>query len=644
MIITFIKDIMDIKELKIKLIKANAAYRLGYPIINDSEYDTFLDIYKSKVSEEEYNEFRTSLLEKKGDINHPYIMGSLDKVKSDEDDAGLEKWLNKVKQNNTALHVSAKVDGCSLRLEYKNGELIDAVTRGDGYAGTSIYNKAVYFSPMSISNIFTGSIRGECTLTKTTFRQLCENTKTECKNLRNSTVGLVNSKEVEIENVSLLNFVAYEIIGKDISRAVQYELLASFGFDRPTNKVIYIDNKTISELKAELNTFFNSILDSAQYDIDGLVLTPFNHSIFENVYIPDNTIAYKTNQLVKETKALDIEWNISKAGYFTPVAILEPVELGGAMISRASLYNVQNVRNLGIAYGSIVTVLKAGDIIPAIVNVNNTSLTETVLISIPTICPHCKNTLKNDGLELRCDNIKCPGQSLLKVTDFILKIGIENVSTKSLENFGIITFDDLIKWQPNPKYKSQKKFYDELLKKVFNNNKQTILTSLDFDGVGSKIINKLIEAFGFDNVINGRIEINGPIALPKGIKETTINNFIIPLEENRSIFNMIISDNRYTEPQVVKSVSPNTASLPLVNKSYCFTGALNTMSRTDAQKKVEELGGKTASGISKTLTYLVTNDTESGSSKNQKAKLLGVTIIDENEFLKHISNIEFDLG
>lgn len=626
-------------ELKLKLIKTNAAYRLGCPIISDAEYDIILDQFKQAVTEEEYNELRTSLLEKTGEVEHPYIMGSLDKVKSDEEDVGFEKWIKVVKAEE--LHASAKVDGCSLRLEYKNGELINAVTRGDGYRGTSIYNKALYFAPVSLNIPFTGHIRGECTLTKTSFRQLCENTKTECKNLRNSTVGLVNSKEVPIENVSLLTFIAYEIIGSWQTKADQYQKLIDMQFTVPTNKNISITGRNISEIKNELNTFFNTLLTESSYDIDGLVLSPSTNKIFENEYIPKNIIAYKTNQLVKETKLLGVEWNISKAGYFSPVALLEPIELGGAMVGRASLYNVENVRNLNLAYGSIVTVCKRGDIIPAIINVDNTKLTEPKVIHIPTVCPHCNVTLITSGVELRCTNTKCKGQSLLKVTDFIVKIGIENVSTKSLENFGVITFTDLFSWRPDSNYKSQVKFYDEIIKKIFNNSKVNIFTTLDFDGVGSKVINKLIEAFGFDNVINGRIDINGP--LPKGIKETTINNFFIPLQDNKLIFDTIISDERYSEPQIQKS-TVNSTNLPLVGKSYCFTGSLNTMTRPDAQKRVEELGGKSASGISKTLTYLVTNDTESGSSKNQKAKLLGVKIIDENEFLTHINNVEFDLG
>lgn len=640
MVINLLRKLMNSKqyELKLKLIKTNAAYRLGCPIISDAEYDILLDQFKQAVSEEEYNELRISLLEKEGEIPHPYIMGSLDKVKSDEEDTGFEKWIKAVKAEE--LHVSAKVDGCSLRLEYKNGELVDAVTRGDGYKGTSIYNKALYFAPVNLNIPFTGHIRGECTLTKTSFRQLCENTKTECKNLRNSTVGLVNSKEVPIENVSLLTFIAYEIIGSWRTKSDQYQKLIDMKFTVPNNWIIPI-NTNIPDLKKTLNAFFNILLNEAEYDIDGLVLTPSTNKIFENEYIPKNIIAYKTNQLVKETKLLDIEWNISKAGYFTPVALLEPIELGGAMVSRASLYNVENVRNLNIAYGSTVTVLKAGDIIPKVCNVDNTKLAEVKLIPIPTICPHCNTILITSGVELRCTNTKCKGQSLLKVTDFIIKIGIENVSTKSLENFGIINFTDLFKWRPDPAYKSQIKFYDEITKKIFNNSKVNIFTALDFDGVGSKIINKLIEAFGFDNVINGRIDING--VLPKGIKETTINNFFIPLQENKLIFDTIISDERYSEPQIQKS-TVNSANLPLIGKSYCFTGSLNTMTRPDAQKRVEELGGKAASGISKTLTYLVTNDTESGSSKNQKAKLLGVKIIDEKEFLTHINNVEFDLG
>lgn len=624
---------MDSNILKQQLIETNLKYRAGVPIISDTDYDKLLDVYRLQVSEEEYNEFREKLFEVPGKVKHPYIMGSLDKTKADEGDDSLQKWITK--NNAYGLFISSKIDGASLRLEYKDGVLVDAVTRGDGEYGESIYNKAIYFVPTKLNTNFTGNIRSEVVLSKNNFSKLCEIDNTEYKNPRTSTVGLINSKEFKVETISLLKVVTYELMGESVTKEVQYNFLKKLGFE--TAKYITLSNNT-SNIKNEMIELFNVWLDECDYEIDGLVITSMYNNIFENIRIPKKTIAFKANTLSKNTTIIDIEWNMSKSGYLKPVAILDPVELGGAMIGRATLYNYQWVKDRNIHYSSTINVLKSGDIIPRIMSINNINC--STKIEFPTNCEYCGTTLIEEGVELKCPNKNCSEQELLKISQFIKRLGIEDASTKSLRNFGILSFDNLINWRPDSNYKSQEKLYKEILKKIFNIKKTDLFAALDCNGMGEKTVNKLINFYGFNNILN-KIFLCYPQSLPEGVGIITVENFKETLDYNIELYNKIINDSRYSEP--VEKQNPNNVNAYLVGKSYCFTGKLNTMTRPQAEEMVIYAGGKIA-GVSKNLTYLVTNDKDSGSSKNKKAQDLGITLINEEEFLKQVNNITEDIN
>ena len=605
-------------------------YRLGTPITSDIEFDEGLELYRTMVPSEEYDIFRDSLFEYTGEVKHPYIMGSLEKTKSD-DIQTLAKYMKRVNPAdfNDLIHVSSKIDGCSLRVEYRDGVLINAVTRGDGILGTSILDKARHFIPTTLCDKFTGNIRGEVTLTKTSFITLCENDDKQYKNLRNSTVGLVNSKDYKLENIKLLHFIAYEIMACNQTKAEQYSTLEQMGFEIAKNEtILYTD---LNEFKNKLDEIYDKFYSECEYDIDGLVITPTTNNVFENEYLPKNIVAYKKNQLVVKTKILDIEWFISKNGYLTPVAILDPVELGGSVIAKASLYNVRNVSMLQPKYGSIVTILKSGDIIPKVLECDNNNSNKT--IEIVKKCPFCgTDTVFNSGdVELMCPNKSgCKEQKVTKVTSFIKKIGVENASLKTFKNWNIYTFEDLVNWQPDESYKSQTKVYGEMLSKIFRAPKAKILGCLDFDGIGETQMNKILTIYTVEQILSNQIDCTN---LPEGVGAITIDNLYKCMDDNRATFELITGDPRYSEGFVkVERVSGK-----LDGKSFCFTGSLNTMGRTAAQKLVTQNGGTVLSSVSKTLTYLVTNDTSTGTSKNKKATSLGISIITELQFLDMVN-------
>ena len=215
------------------------------------------------------------------------------------------------------------------------------------------------------------------------------------------------------------------------------------------------------------------------------------------------------------------------------------------------------------------------------------------------------------------------------------RLGVENASLKTLKRFNIWTYSDLIQWQPNTS-KSEQSFYNELITKVFTSSKEKLLGAIDFEDIGEKTFEKIVEAYGFDKVI--AFTKSTLIPLIPGVGEKTLQKLLEDIEMNVEVMNMFINDYRYSPSTMKLDDSGYASDGILKDKSFCFTGALNTMSRKEAQDKVEALGGTNKSGVTKGLTYLVTNDTSSGTSKNRKAKELNVIVINEKEFIQLISN------
>ena len=256
----------------------------------------------------------------------------------------------------------------------------------------------------------------------------------------------------------------------------------------------------------------------------------------------------------------------------------------------------------------------------------------------PLECPCCGSKLVRDGVNLRCVNRNCKDQVISQVTQFIKKLGCKHSSDATLDKLGIHSFDALVKFVPDKKYKTQVKLHDELLKNVFTKSKQELLAATNFIGLSETLINKIVDFYGFENIEAGKYA-----GLPNGVGELTLQKFKDSILENLEIVNKFINDSRYN----YSKISLDSFGTTLSNKngmSVCFTGKLFTMSRAEASKKAEAAGFEVKGGVNKGLTYLITNDSSSGSSKNRKAKELGTKVIDEQEFLKLISNSSEDMS
>lgn len=610
---------MNKEELKQKIVDANKAYRFGVAIMSDIQFDTLVEEFQAKYPDE-YDEFRNSLNEKsdKAKIKHTYVCGSLNKTKYDEPKT-VQEFLKKY--CNKSISISAKLDGLSGIATYKDHKLVSFATRGDGYEGEDLLNKAPYIKGLlpEISPFFDGeiSIRGELILKDDDFEALCK-TKT-FSNPRNAVAGLMNQKEFDINDMSKVSFVAYTVLGPAYTKEQQFEILNSFGFETAWNIILDYDKNTIVE------ELFNYANQQFEYETDGLVISSPTYRN-EDEYRPKAQVAFKTNTQTFQTRVIDVVFDgPSKNGLHIPVAILEPVEIGGVIVGKATLHNLDFIEEKGLKIGSIVNVVRSGDVIPKILSVVKNDDT-CVDIELPTECNCCGSELIRDGVNMRCMNKDCHDQVIHQITHFIKKLGVKNASNATLENLKIFSFDDLIKFVPNKKYKTETKLYSELLDKVFTKSKQDLLAALDIKDVGETLINKIVDFYGFDNVVAGNY--NG---LPSGIGELTLNKFKENILENLEVVNKFINDSRYNYKEVTPSNSRNVVEHI---GSVCFTGALNTMTRSEASKKAEEAGYEVKGGVTKGLTYLVTNNCNPTSAKGKKAISLNIKIISENEFLK----------
>jgi len=622
--------VMKIEDLKERISAANLAYRAGTPIMSDQEFDDLLEKFQNLVSEAEYNKFRDTLHEVKGKVKHPYILGSLDKLKSTEPEA-LGKFL--LKNVKTKLNVSAKVDGISCRCHYENGKLKNASTRGNGTFGEDLTDKISLVKGVvqNISRKETLDVRGELVILKSDFADFVG----EFANPRNATAGLMNRKDYDIETIKRVSFIPYTILGDKFTKAEQLKILADEGFNVAWNIEIDPPNEADEKLISQLVEWASEDRD---YETDGLVISDSTYKN-EEQYRPKAQVAFKINQLIAETTILDVAFDgPSKDGTHCPVAILEPVELGGAMISRASLHNLDIIESLGVRYGSKVKLLRSGDVIPKIIEVIS-SPKGAKKIKLPDECNCCHSKLVRDSVNLRCVNPECKDQIVQQIYKFFCKLGVKSAAAKTLDNLKIYSYDDLLTFVPDSKSKTQKKLAEELKSKVFTRSKKDLLSALNFRGLSETLISRIVDFYGWDAIEDQKF-----VGFPDGVGDVLLDKFKDCLLENLKVVNKLISDVRYSYSgsDLVASSSKSAAKNGM---SVCFTGKLNTMTRGEAEEKAQKAGFEIKS-VNKKLTYLVTNDTDSGSSKNKKAKELGIKVISEAEFLKMLSaeTVESDIG
>lgn len=617
---------IDVEALKAEIENANDEYRIGRPVMDDLSYDALLEQYKELVPADEYDRFVRGLHEKPGKVKLPYLLGSLTKLKCQEPES-IAKFAAKYASDR--LHVSAKVDGISACLVYRAGRLVMAATRGDGEFGESLDDKIRLVKGVvgELPEELDVAIRGELVILKSDFESM------EGTSPRNVCAGIMNRKKTSKEwneaDLGKVTFVPYTVLGDKYTKEEQFSVLRRMGFEPAWN--IVVEGGAYEAMRKDPQSFvdlmFKYATQDLPYEIDGVVISSPGYRN-EDRYYPDAQAAVKTNTMTAETTLIDVSWEgPSKDGIMFPVAVFEPTPLGGANITKATLNNLDYIDGLGLKYGCRIRISKRGDIIPAVDAVISTP-DGAKDIERPSECPCCGSELSRDGVNLRCANPNCRAQKIYRVEHFIKKLGVMNASYKTLDNFGIDSYEALLAFRPVPGKAMEKKLAAELANKVFTKSPEDIFAALNIRDLGEKLQKKIIEFYGWKNVSDPEFGFGG--GLPAGIGDITLAKFKEARLENLRVADMFTKDVRYSWTE---SLSAAPRGQVAAKGSVCFTGALS-IPRTEAAKMAEAAGYEVKSSVSKGLTYLVTQNPNSGSSKNEKAKKYGTKVIDEAEFMK----------
>ncbi len=628
-----------IEELEKLIVKYQTSYYNGEGEISDAEFDALWDELKAldpnnpilhKVGADSGN------FEK---IHHVMPMGSQEKAADPEQ---FMAWAQKHQYEEYL--VEYKLDGASLELQYEKGYLVRAVTRGDGSIGDDItanakkmggVNAAIYKDGQLIP--FTGGIRGEVIMTHEVHKKYFSD-KANCRNAAN---GLMKRKDGN--GSEYLKLIVYDALSTDGNTYFSNEKekiawLMDCGFNvvrlvicKNAERVIAYRAKIMEERKA------------LEYDIDGLVVKE-NRIDYEDASRarPDRQIAFKFS-LEEATSVLrQVEWSRSGATY-TPVAIFDEVELNGTKVQRASLANPDTMRKLGVRIGSHVVVVKRGEIIPKIVGLVEEKDIETSEIVFPKVCETCGTSLVDEGSRLYCPNKDCSKRVLHQLLKFVELVDIRDLGEtlitqlfkdgrlKSITDIYTLTVDQLIPYFLNEESMENEKRSlgaEKVYKSIQAHKNMTLpvfLAGFDIEGFGETLAEKLVQA-GFNTLDKLLLATEDQIADVYGFAQIMAHTIIQGLKENAAEMRALVQNGTIT--------IESNAGGKLEGKSFCFTGELVTMKRQDAEALVKQNGGAVKSSVTKDLTYLVTNDTTSGSSKNVKAAALGIPVITEEEFLK----------
>lgn len=647
-----------IKELTEILNRASKAYYMqDTEIMSNYEYDALYDELVQLEKETGITLSNSPTIHVGYEVvselpkeEHEYPMLSLDKTK---DVQTLSDWLG-----DQMGVLSWKMDGLTIVLTYDNGELVKAVTRGNGYVGEVITNNAKVFKNVPHRIAFKGklTLRGEAVIKYSDFNALnnqIEDSEAKYKNPRNLCSGSVrqlNNAVTAERNVFFFAFTLVVAEGEDFhnSRMQQFEWLRSQGFDVVEH--VQVDRES---LPSYVSKFAERITEN-DFPSDGLVLIlediAYGESLGTTAKFPRNAIAFKWADEIRETHLLDVEWSASRTGLINPIAVFEPVELEGTTVSRASLHNISILRALQLGRGDLIQVYKANMIIPQIAE----NLTRSDSLEIPSVCPVCGETTEirslNDVSSLYCLNEECPAKHVKQFSLFVSRdaFNIEGMSEATLEKL------------------IQHGFLHEPVDLFHLDNYHDEIVQLD--GFGEKSYQRLMAS----------VQKARKITLPKliyslGILNIGLSNARLLCRHYKNDFQALMSAST-EELTAIDGIGPVIAGsftdyfadehhkkeledllgeveIEQENfeaedrifdgKIFVITGSLEHFKNRNALKELlEEKGAKVAGSVSSKTSYLINNDAASASSKNKKARELGVSVITEEELMALMGKAE----
>ena len=579
-------------------------------------------------------------------VAHKVQMGSIQDVFSFEQ---VQQFVSNVKQTveNPEFVVEPKIDGLSVSLEYQNGEFTIGSTRGDGFVGENVTAnlKTVMAIPMSIpEKLPLLEVRGEVYMPRNVFFELVEqqekNGEQPFKNPRNAAAGSLRQKDSKItakRKLDIFCFNIQQIEGKLLSsHKDSLDYIKSLGFKTvPGYKKVSAYEEIIECIQQIGDERFD-----LPFDIDGVVIKVDSFSQREilgyTAKTPKWSVAYKFPPEEKQSRLLDIELNVGRTGAITPVAVFEPILLAGTSVSRATLHNQDFINEKSISIGDIITVRKAGDIIPEVLNVAEKRGSE--IFTIPDRCPVCgTSVVKSDEAAIRCPNVDCPAQIFRSIVHFASKgamnidgLGpaivdtlLENDLIKSVADLFELKTEQLMELD-NFKEKSATNLINAI-EKSKSSSLDRLVFGLGIPNIGQASAKLLCDRFGnLDNIMSAtaeqisEIEGFGDIMAQSVAKELSEPHMIRLIERLKSYgvntdYEKVQIDNRFE------------------GKTFVLTGTLPTLKRSEAKAVIEKFGGKASGSVSKKTDFVLAG--EEAGSKLTKAQGLGIPIITEQEFL-----------
>lgn len=644
-------SIKKMKELGEKLREASRAYyQEDREIMSNVEYDALYDTLSALeketgivLADSPTVNVGYEAVEQLPKEEHERPMLSLDKTKERE---ALREFIG---EHPTLL--SWKLDGLTIVLTYENGELIKAVTRGNGIVGEVITNNARVFKNIPLKISFKGRLvlRGEAIITYSDFEKINEtigDADAKYKNPRNLCSGSVRQLNNEITAKRNVRFYAFSLVsaeGVDFrnSREVQFRWLNEQGFE------VVEYRKVTAETLDEAMDYFAEAVTTNDFPSDGLVALyddiAYGESLGTTAKFPRNAMAFKWADEMRDTRLLEIEWSPSRTGLINPVAIFEPVELEGTTVSRASVHNISIMKELKLGIGDTIRVYKANMIIPQIAE----NLTGSGNAPIPHNCPACgQETIvkkENDVECLFCVNPGCPAKKIKSFGLFTSRdaMNIDGLSEATLEKFiarGFIhDFGDIFEIS---RYKDEivemegfgQKSYDNLMESLERAKETTlprVIYSLGIANIG--LANAKVICRHFDNdldrIRHASLEKVSDIDTIGPVIAGNLVAYFKDEDNNRRLDHLMsflhIQEDSPKQEQIFEGMN------------FVITGSLvHFGNRSEAKELIESLGGKVTGSVTKKTNYLINNDIQSNSSKNKKARELGIPILSEEDFRK----------
>lgn len=623
-----------IAKLEQQITEAANAYYNGIAIMDDDEYDALIyqlseldpnNLLLSKVGAEPSNEWKKE--------KHLHALGSLNKVNFPHE---MDKWISQTLKNQEVI-VSDKLDGLSIGLQYNKSKLVKSCLRGNGLEGENIFTNVLKMKGVikTLKDNFTGTIRGEIVLTTEDFNNFFK----DQKNKRNACAACRRSDGEGSEHLTIM---MHDIIG-DIDFKFEedkFKFLADNGFLLPNYKKC----QTSQQVNELWQKYQDTIRNTLDWEIDGLVIScndlQFQQSLGETNYRNNGKKAFKfANQYVKTT-VKDIEWVIGDSARISPLCWVEPVNLLGSTVSKASLYNYAYIQKIGIDVGAEVLICKANEIIPRIEKV--VTSTNSIFLK-PDFCPSCKSPVLEEGEYFLCPNKQhCPSQINGRLMNWLTELNVlefgEKLIEKLTESKKVVDIADLYTLSiedlaslDRMGTKSATKCH-KLLHEKTEVALETFLGGLTIPLIGSSMI-KLLTKNGLNTLDKIRNATIMQLTSVDGFGDKKAQSLINGLRDNKDLINKLLKNGitikeKQMEAQVVKNGK-------LSGFSFVFTGKCS-VPRKDLQKLVEENGGENHDSVGKTTTYLVVADPSIPSSKQTKALKLGTKVISEDDFLAMI--------